>query len=563
MRSTLLLAAAVAALLPASLTAAQEAPAAAPAAPISPEPATPAEAAIKAHVAFLSADVMKGREAGSPEYDIAAHYVASQFMAAGLKPGGDAGGYLQAVPLVSYRAKEGARVALGADVLVAGDDVTVAANPASATTRVTAPVVFAGQGIVAPAYKRDDYAALDVRGKIVALVAGTPTDMTGEERAFFGSPATKARLAAQRGAVGIVILARPGVPDRRAPAPAPTPTAAAKPGAAPAPAAAPAAPRRMIWANPDGTGHAERGSVPVLANFTVAGARKLFAAAGQSWDKLGGAKAKLRPLALPTPLTIESATEFEPVRSFNVVGVLPGSDPALAKEVVVLSGHLDHIGVGKPDAKGDAINNGALDDAIGTASVIEAAKRFAAAPRPKRTVVFLAVTAEEKGLVGSDYFVQHRPAGLENIVADVNLDMPILTYRFEDLVAFGGDRSTLGPIIARAAQSAGVVMSPDPMPEEGIFVRSDHFRFVQQGVPSIFLWPGQKGPGKAAVAEFMGKCYHRPCDQLSQQPILWDQAVRFVDLNFRIAREIADAPAKPVWNKGDYFGTTFNGPMAQ
>lgn len=503
-----------------------------------PTAADPAQTAIKAHVTFLAADAMRGRETGSAEYDIAANYVASQFMAAGLMPGGDGTGdtrsYLQRVPLVSYRAKEGARVLLGQSALTPTDDVTVTANPAAATTRVTAPVVFVGQGVVAPAYKRDDYAGVDVRGKIVALVAGTPTDMTGEERAYFGSPATKARLAAQHGAVGVVMLARPDAKAPKRPAPAATP----KPGATPVTApAAPAAPRRMIWANPDGTGHVEVGSVPVLASFTAAGARKLFAGAGLSWDKAGATKAKLRAVALPTPLTIESATDFQKVTSYNVVGVLPGSDPALAKEVVVLSGHLDHIGVSEtPDAKGDAINNGAMDDAIGIASVIEAAKRFGGAARPKRTVVFLAVTAEEKGLVGSDYFVNHRPAGLETIVADVNLDMPILTYRFEDLVAFGGDRSTLGPIIGRAAASAGVVMSPDPMPEEGIFVRSDHFRFVQQGVPSVFLWPGHKGPGKAAVAEFMSKCYHRPCDELGQQPILWDQAVRFVDLNYRVAR---------------------------
>ena len=149
-----------------------------------------------------------------------------------------------------------------------------------------------------------------------------------------------------------------------------------------------------------------------------------------------------------------------------------------------------------------------------------------------------------------------------SIVADVNLDMPILTYEFEDMVAFGGDRSTLGPIIRRAVEGAGVALSPDPIPDEGIFVRSDHFRFVQQGVPSVFLWPGQKGPGKAAVEHFLSTNYHKPSDDLSQ-PIQWQQGVRFVDVNYRIAREIADTPARPVWNKGDYFGTLFKGPMAK
>ena len=175
--------------------------------------------------------------------------------------------------------------------------------------------------------------------------------------------------------------------------------------------------------------------------------------------------------------------------------------------------------------------------------------------------MFLAVTGEEKGLVGSDYFTNHPTVPLTSIVADVNLDMPILTYKFEDMVVFGAERSTIGPIVQKAVAAIGVGLSPDPMPEEGIFVRSDHFRFVQKGIPSVFLWPGQKGPGKAAVAYFMANNYHKPSDDLTQ-PILWDQGVRFVDANYRIAREIADGAQRPVWNAGDYFGTLYKGPMA-
>ena len=211
---------------------------------------------------------------------------------------------------------------------------------------------------------------------------------------------------------------------------------------------------------------------------------------------------------------------------------------------------------------GDSINNGALDNAIGIASLIEEAKRFTAADgRPKRTVMFLAVTAEEKGLIGSDYFANHPTVPIDSIVADINLDMPILLYPFEDMIVYGAERSTLGPIVRRAVESAGVELSPDPMPEQGIFVRSDHFRFVQKGIPSVFLWPGQKGPGKDAVAHFMSANYHRPSDDLSQ-PIDWAQGVRFVGVNYRIAREVADAPVRPVWNKGDYFGTLYKGRMA-
>ena len=512
----------------------------------------PDQAAIKAHVMFLASDAMKGREAGSGEYDIAAQYVASRFEAAGLRPGGDGGDYLQQVPLVSYRPDGDGRVVRSvagkAETLVAGTDYIALADPARAKVSLDAPVVFAGFGIAGGSDGRDDFAGLDLKGRIVAVLPGSPRDMNAEERAYLGGIDAKAAAAAARGAIGVIQLAMPGS-EARTPF-ARTVERAAKP--------------RMTWAEPDGSGHAAS-PIPVVATFSEAGAAKLFAGARASWAAL--AKEAQRktpryaPQQLPGTLAIETASTFGKARSANVVGMLPGADPVLGKQVVVLSAHLDHIGVTAPDASGDTINNGALDDAIGIASLIEEAKRFEKRP-PRRTILFVAFTAEEKGLIGSAWFTAHPTVPIDTIVADVNLDMPILTYRFEDMVAFGGDRSTLGPVIARAAATIGVTMSPDPMPDEAIFVRSDHFNFVRRGVPSVFLWPGEKGPGKAAIGTFMAKHYHRPSDDLSQ-PIMWDQAVRFVDANYRIAREIADADARPVWNKGDYFGTLFHGPMAR
>jgi Zn-dependent M28 family amino/carboxypeptidase len=231
----------------------------------------------------------------------------------------------------------------------------------------------------------------------------------------------------------------------------------------------------------------------------------------------------------------------------------------IGREVVVLSAHLDHVGVGKPDARGDTIYNGAEDNAVGIASLIEEAKRFTASGKPpRRTLMFLAVTAEEKGLVGSDYFANHPTVPLASIVADVNLDMPIITYAFEDMTVFGADRSTLGPIVAKAVASKGVVMSPDPDPAMGLFVRSDHYRFVQKGVPSVFLWPGKKGAGKVAWDDFFANHYHQPSDEVSL-PLDWAQGVRFVETNYAIAREIADGDDRPRWNKGDFFGLLYKG----
>lgn len=505
------------------------------------------QAAMKAHVLFLAADALKGREAGTPEYDIAAEYVAAQFYAAGLKPGGTDGSYLQRVPLASYRAADRGTMVLttrGAAPrpLVFGQDYLPVPNGVAAETAVTAPVVFVGHGVDAPQYRHNDYRGMDVRGKIVAYVAGAPARFGGEERAFFGSAQTKLRLAAAKGAVGAIQV----LPRLTAEEMARTADRYDQP--------------RISWARPDGTANTD--GAPLLATVSASGAAKLW---GTGWARVAAEAVKdaprYRSAQLPGTLAVAGRTAFSPLTSSNVVGVIPGADPVVGKEVVVLSAHLDHIGVGRP-VEGDAINNGALDNAIGIASLIEEAKRFAASGTPpKRTVMFLAVTAEEKGLVGSDYFANNPTVPLGSIVANVNLDMPILLYPFEDMIVFGAERSTLGPIVRRAVESAGVGLSPDPNPEMGIFVRSDHFRFVQKGVPSVFLWPGQKGPGKAAVDGFFARSYHRPSDDLAQ-PIRWDQGVRFVDVNYRIAREIADGAERPVWNRGDYFGTLYRGPMA-
>ena len=509
------------------------------------------QAAMKAHVLFLASDAMRGREAGSPEYDIAAQYVASQFYAAGLRPGGDEGGYLQRVPLVAYKLEGQSQASFGRTPLVQGVDFIAGPNPARAETRITAPLVFAGWGIDAPTYGQDDFAGADVRGKIVAVFGGAPARFEGEERAFHGSTGTKAQAAARRGAVGLLVINSAQSEARR-------PFATLVAGADRP---------RYTWARPDGTGATDAPGTPLLGTLSQAGAAKIF---GSGWAPIAAqaadADARFKPLAAPGTMTVATRTGFAPVASSNVVGLIPGSDPKLRDQVVVLSAHLDHIGVdpvGQGSPTRDRINNGAMDNAMGIASLIEEAKRFKADPkRPRRTVMFLAVTAEEKGLVGSDYFANHPTVPLASIVADVNLDMPILTYKFEDMIVFGADRSSLGPIVRGAVGKMGLTMSPDPIPEQGIFVRSDHFRFVEKGVPSVFLWPGQKGPGKAAYDAFFLSNYHKPSDEVTL-PIDWSQGPRFVGVNYAIARAIADGDDRPVWNKGDYFGTLYKGPMAK
>ncbi|MBX3593741.1 M20/M25/M40 family metallo-hydrolase [Sphingomonas sp.] len=514
-------------------------------------PLPAAEAAMKAHVMFLASDAMRGREAGSPEYDIAAQYVASQFYAAGLRPAGDEGGYLQKVPLLSYRVAEPGTMTVtrgGKPVnLVFGEDYVPTGNPERASTLIEAPVVFAGYGIVAPQYARDDYKGIDAKGKIVAFLAGAPGQFDGEERAHFGSNANKAAIAANKGAAGVIIVE--------------TPTSARVRSFA----------RqadgydswRMTWADAQGNGHLIARGTPTLGTISAAGADKLFAG-DKGWalaaKAVEGGKASVPAFAAGTTLTVAIRTERKTVMSSNVAGIIPGSDPRIGSEVVVLSAHLDHVGVGRPDAKGDTIYNGAMDNAMGIASLIEEAKRFRDSGKPpRRSVLFLAVTAEEKGLIGADYFANNPTVPKDRIVADVNLDMPVITYRFEDMIAFGAARSTLGETVARATASVGVGVGQDPMPEQGFFVRSDHYRFVQQGIPSVFLWPGQAGAGGEAFKRFLATRYHRPSDEVGNPEILWDQGVRFIDANYAIAREIADADARPRWKKGDFFGLLYDG----
>ncbi|NIJ22124.1 Zn-dependent M28 family amino/carboxypeptidase [Sphingomonas naasensis] len=513
------------------------------------------QAALKSHIMFLASDQMRGREAGSAEYDIAAQYVASQFYEQGLRPAGDDGSYLQKVPLLSYKPADKGSMAIAAKggqpaSLIFGEDYVPAANPAKLDYSVTAPVVFVGQGIVG--LGRDDYKGINVKGKIVAFFGGAPSSFPAEERAHFSSPSTKAEIAMKKGAVGYVTLESPLAGRGNYP----FKLVAANYDRA-----------RVTWAEADGSGHIPTPAAPGLGMLSLAGATKLFAGAKTPWATIAEAAkqdgATFKPMALPATLSVTLKTATSPITSYNVAGMLPGSDPALGKEVVVLSAHLDHVGVGKADAKGDTIYNGAMDNAVGIASLIEEARRFKASGKPpRRSVLFLAVTAEEKGLVGSDYFAHNPTVAKQDIVADVNLDMPIINYKFEDVTPFGAAHSTLGETVARAAAQIGVGVGGDPRPDEAFFVRSDHYRFVQQGIPSVFLWPGEKGPGKAATDAFLSSHYHQPSDDLVQQPAIdWESGARFVDVNYRIAREIADADQKPMWKKGDFFGTAFGGPM--
>jgi Zn-dependent M28 family amino/carboxypeptidase len=509
---------------------------------------TPSAAAIKAHMSFLADDLLEGRESGTRGYDIAANYVASQYAVMGVKPAGDNGTYLQQVPLTAYRsANEGGVSYTGADgksgALAFGEDYLPSAQARQAETSVTAPLVFVGYGIVAPERGRDDYAGLDVKGKIVVLLSGAPSGLQTEIRAHYSNTNVKRAEAAKRGAVGVLTMPTTSSEKRR-----------------------PFARGignyqewRMTWNDAKGVAYVRGAEAPGLASLSLKGAAKLFSGAPTSLDDVLAAAetpdGAVKGFDLPTNVTVQLKTEIEKRQSSNVVGLIEGSDPTLKAQTIILSAHLDHLGIHGKDA--DKINNGALDNASGIATMLEVARGFKEAKtKPKRSVVLLAVTAEEKGLIGSEYFANNPTVPKADIAADVNLDMPVLLYDFQDVIAFGADRSTIGPAVARAAGRVGITLSADPMPEEGLFTRSDHYRFVEQGVPSVFLMTGFKNGGEKGFKDFLATHYHKPNDDLNQ-PINYEAGARFALVNYQIARELADMPARPAWNKGDFFGNLF------
>ena len=319
----------------------------------------------------------------------------------------------------------------------------------------------------------------------------------------------------------------------------------------------------MSWLQPDGTAFSRAPNLRASGSLSLEGGRKLMQGAGRDFDAImAAAEAEGGPVdgfALPYAITMTQTSTLDTAESDNVVGLIEGSDPILKNEIIVLTAHLDHIGISK-SFEDDKINNGALDNAAGVATLLEVARMMMDGNRPKRSVMLLIVTAEEKGLLGAQYFAQNPTVDPARLVGNVNLDMPVLTYEFEDVVAFGSDRSTIANAVSAAAEEMGMQLSPDPFPDQGLFTRSDHFRLVEIGVPSIFLATGTANGGDAAWAEHFATNYHRPSDDMDNA-ISFDAAAKFAEINARIALQLANADARPLWVKDDFFARQFDGPQ--
>jgi hypothetical protein len=513
---------------------------------------SPAEA-IRTHMAYLASDALEGREAGTEGYEKAAAYTAAEFERLGLNPAGENGTYFQTVPLArSYRVAAAGEMAVtqpdGEGVALERNvDYAIGASTRSAASSREAPAVFVGYGLVAPDMGRDDYESLDVDGKIVFMLSGTPSGIQTEERAYYG--AQKSAEASKRGAVGVVTLE---TPQRREIYSFQRLVGEGRLDAA-----------RMSWMQADGTPYSRAPNIEVGATVSLEGAEKLFALTDTRYDEIiAAAEAEggdVEGFELPFTVAISQESTIDAVESPNVIAMIEGSDPDLKDEVIVLTAHLDHIGVSDSFA-GDKINNGALDNAAGVSTLLEVARKMSEGEAPKRSVMFLLVTAEEKGLLGAQYFALNPTVDRTRMVGNVNLDMPVLTYDFQDVVAFGSDRSTIAGAVSDAAEAMGMELAPDPFPEQGLFTRSDHFRFVEIGVPSVFLATGFANGGERAWNEHFARNYHRPSDDMDND-ISFEAAARFAEVNFRIATALANAEQRPLWKAGDFFARQFDGPM--
>ena len=516
--------------------------------------------AIRAHMRFLSDSLLEGRAPDTPGYQIAAQYVATELESMGLRPSGLNGAWFQPVPLrkavldTSKSSLELVPSDSGANSkvlpLVDGRDYVLTGDVAHAENKLEAPIIFVGFGVTAPDEKYDDYAGIDVHGKIVLSLYGAPPRFPTTLRAYYSDDTVKTKIASEHGAIAMLTTMLPedwkrwpwdwDVPQFRM--------------------------GSTNWLEKNGTPH---NAFPTggVAQFSESGAAVLFAKAPKTMGEVFAAARLSQPQAfsLPWSARIRSVSTQTTYESPNIIGVIPGSDPALRDQYVVYSAHVDHLGI-CPAIEGDKVCHGTVDNASGVAALLEIARAYASLKQPpRRSVLFVFVTGEEMGLLGSDYFAHFPTVPLNKIVANINIDgAPGLSYPMKDVVGIGAEHSSINETMESAAREIGYVIIPDPMPEETAFIRSDQYSFAQQGVPAVEIGDGidstdTKINGLEVLKKWMVTRYHTPLDNM-EQPLDYESATRATKLTFLLGYKIAQSDQPPKWNQGDFFGTKF-GPL--
>lgn len=491
-------------------------------------------------VSYLADDKLEGRDTGSAGHRQAAEYVAEQFARLGLKPAGT-DGFIQPVRFRSKTIDE-ARSSLalvregGATPLELGPDAVISlrVDPAA---EVEAPLVFVGHGLRSAEAKVDDFAGLDVRGKVVVLLTGAPESIPGALAAHLQSAGERGTLLRELGAAGMVTIANPksmDIPWERSSLARFLP--------------------QMALADP---GMDDYRGLQIAVAVNPARADKLFEGTGQSFAAILAAADANKPLphfAIPAKLEATVAVNRADVTSQNVAAILPGADPVLRGEYVAFTAHLDHIGVGKP-INGDAIYNGAMDNASGVASLVDVAARLKeAGALLKRSILFVAVTGEEKGLLGSRYFANNPTVDARSIVANINTDMFLPLYPLKRLTIYGLAESDLGDDTASVARAVSVEPEPDPEPKRNVFIRSDQYSFIRRGIPAVALKVGflKGSPEEQVAKKWLADRYHAPADDLNQ-PVDLQSAADFDALVARLVERVANREVRPAWKPESFF----------
>jgi len=512
--------------------------------------------AVLARTKVLGSDEYEGRRPGTKGEELTVAYLTEQLKQIGIAPGNPDGTYVQKVPLVGITVKEtpamtfqqgGARHSLK----WRDDYVAWTKRVVDSVKLDKSELVFVGYGVQAPEFNWDDYKGIDLKGKTMVVLVGDPpvpapenpsaldaATFGGRAMTYYGRWTYKFEMGARMGAAGVLIVHETG--------PAGYPFAVVQGKAA----------EQFDLVPPD----RNMGRAAVEGWITLDQAKQLFAGAGHDFDALKrqAVTREFKPVPLGTTASVTLANNLRTIDSANVVGRLRGSDPALADEYVIYTAHWDHFGVGTP-VNGDAIYNGAQDNAAGCAGVLEVARAFTKArPGPKRSILFLFVTAEEQGLLGSGYYAIMPLYPLAKTAAAINIDGPNMHGKTSDLVIVGLGLSDLDDAMQNAAAAQGRVVKPDPEPEKGGYYRSDHFPFAKQGVPSINAGGGDvyvgKPPdfGRKLREAYIANDYHKPSDEIRAD---WDLsgAVQDLELYLRVGYEIAGAATLPAWKAGAEF----------
>ena len=492
------------------------------------------------YVEALANDSMQGRQTGSPEHRRAAEYVADRFKEAGLAPAG-VNGYLQPVKfdvrkivesqssLELIRNGKPERLSLGEDAVIA-----LRNNPADS---VEAPLVFAGYGLSIPEMKFDDFAGLDVKGKIVVTITGGPSSVPGNLRAHYGYSTERGKFLEQAGAIGLVTIQNPSSAD--------------------VPWVRSSLARLEESMSLTDPALVDMKNIRITVTVNAAHADKWLTGSGHAIAellKLADAGQPLPHFPLKASLRARVKLERRQVESQNVVAALPGTDSKLKDDYVVLSAHLDHVGVGEP-IKGDPIYNGAMDDASGVASLVEIARRLQESKTMlRRSLLFVVVTGEEKGLLGSRYFAAHPTVDATRMIADLNMDMFLPLYPMRLLTVYGLGESDLGADVRKVAASMKVDVQDDPAPQRNVFVRSDQYNFIRRGVPAVMIAFGSRkgSPEEAIEKAWLTNRYHAPSDDLGQ-PVDLAAAAAYNQFMAALATMTANDSARPQWKPESFF----------